>query len=199
MVNKPIQEQVESLIEIVSKNKYINQILENSEKLFGNKIGWYLAAGCISQSVWNYLSGKEINEGIKDYDLIYYDEGDITYEAEDDYIERGKQLFKTLPIEVEIRNQARVHLWFEKHFGYKINPIKSCEESINSWPTTATTVGINRINSKINVFAPNGLNDLFGMVVRPHKPSVIKSSELYDKKVEKWLKHWPNLTIIPWE
>ena len=53
------------------------------------------------------------------------------------------------------------------------------------------------IDEKFNVYAPYGLNDLLGMVIRPNKPSVIKS--VYEKKVEKWTKIWPDLKIILWE
>ena len=194
MINKPIQEQVEKLIKIVSKNPVIKQILD--ARFFPKDIVWYLGAGGISQSVWNFLCGNEINFGIKDYDLVYFDDKDIGYEGEDIYIKKGKKVFEKSANLIEIRNQARVHLWFEKHFGYKIAPLKSCEEAINSWPTTATTVGINKINGKINVYAPYGLNDLFGMVVRPNKLSITK--EVYEKKVDNWIKKLPNLKVITW-
>lgn len=195
MIDEPLQQQIAHLIKIVSKSPYITAILDSHP--FPNCDSWYLGAGCICQSVWNYLSDKKITDGIKDYDLVYYDQADTSYEAEDVYIQKGKKLFKDLPIIVEIRNQARVHLWFENKFGKKINQLRSCEDAINSWPTTATAVGINKINGKINVYAPYGLNDLFGMVVRPNKPSVIKW--VYEKKIERWTKKWPNLKIIPWE
>ena len=195
MVNKPIQEQVNHLIEIVYKNPHIKTILDSNP--FPDYDNWYLGAGCIFQSVWNYLSGKEIASGIKDYDLVYYDAKDISKEGEVREQERVKKLLSALPVGVEAVNEARVHLWFEQDFGKKIDQLKSCEDAINGWPTTATAVGINKVDGKVNVYAPYGLNDLFGMVVRPNKPSVIKW--VYEKKVEKWTKKWPNLKVIPWE
>lgn len=195
MTDKPIQEQLNFLIEILYKNPYIKTILEDNP--FPNCKNWYLTVGCVSQSVWNYLCGRDIVDGIKDYDLIYYDNKDISKEGEIKQQERIKRHFLTLPIEIEVINEARVHLWFEQDFGKKIDQLKSCEDAINGWPTTASAIGINKINGKVNVYAPYGLNDLFGMVIRPNKPFVIRWA--YEKKVERWTKNWPNLKVIPWE
>lgn len=195
MVNTPIEKQVEFLIDTVLKNPYINRIVKSNP--FPDGEPWYLGAGCISQSVWNYLSNRKPEEGIKDYDLVYYDAKDISKEAELKQQQRIKSIFSSLSVEIDVVNEARVHTWFEEDFGKKIDQLRSCEDAINGWPTTATCVGINRVKDKFNVYAPYGLNDLLGMVVRPNKPSVIKS--VYEKKVEKWTKIWPDLTVIPWE
>ena len=47
------------------------------------------------------------------------------------------------------------------------------------------------------VYAPYGLNDLFGMIVRPNKVQITK--EIYLNKVERWAKIWHKLKIIPWD
>ncbi len=195
MVNAPVEDQVDSLLEIVLKNPYVRQIIQSNP--FPNNEPWYLGAGCICQSVWNYISGRKPEEGIKDYDLVYYDAKDISKEAELKQQQRIKTLFSGLSVEVDVVNEARVHTWFEEDFGKKIDQLKSCEDAINGWPTTATAIGINEIGDKFNVYAPYGLNDLFGMIIRPNKPSVIKW--VYEKKVEKWTKIWPTLKVIPWE
>ena len=193
-VDLPLGDQIDLLLEITFRNPVVKEILNTS--FFPKNINWYLGAGGICQSVWNFLSGNEITHGIKDYDLIYYDRSDLSFGAEDVFIQKGKEYWKKYSNLIEIRNQARVHLWFEKHFGYKIKPLKSCEESINGWPTTARAIGINKIDQKINVYAPYGLNDLFGLVVRPNKLSITK--QVYEKKVQKWTSIWPNLKIIKW-
>lgn len=195
VVDKPIQKQVDQLINIVLKNPYINKILNGNP--FPQKTPWYLGAGCICQSAWNYLSGKEILSGIKDYDLVYYDAGDISKESEIKEQKRINKKFSSISAEIEVVNEARVYLWFEEDFGQKIDQFKSCEDSINQWPTTATAVGINKTNGRYNVYAPYGLNDLFGMVAKPNKPFIQKW--VYEKKVKRWAKIWPNLKIIPWK
>ena len=116
--NKPLNVQIESLVKILEHSKNLTEALQKIPKL--KLPNWYLGAGCINQTVWNYLLGKELDFGISDYDLIYFDDQDLSWEAEDFYIQKGNKLFKDFPIEIQIRNQARVHLWYEQKFGKKI-------------------------------------------------------------------------------
>lgn len=71
------------------------------------------------------------------------------------------------------------------------------EAAINTWPTTATAIGVRKTGEEWNIYAPFGLNDLFGMVVRANKTQITK--EIYEKKVNRWTQRWPGLTVIPWE
>ncbi len=191
MYNQPLHVQIALLQKIIGQNEVIQNILKLAPTL--EMPNWYLGAGCISQTVWNFLSGFSLSQHIKDFDLVYFDSSDLSYEAEDFYIQKAKDL----EIPVEIRNQARVHLWYEKHFGYQIKPYVSVEDAINRWPTTATCVGVKSVNGGLLVYAPYGLNDLAGMTVRPNKIQITK--EIYEKKVSRWKKIWQKLTIIPWE
>lgn len=193
--NQDLDSQIDCLERTLEQNETIKRILELAPQL--QMPNWYLGAGCIAQTAWNMHHEFDLTHGIKDYDLVYYDSSDITQEGENSYIEKGRDYFRGLPIEVEIKNEARVHLWYEKHFGISIRPYKSIEEAINTWPTTATSVAV-KYNSKgeFIIYAPYGLNDLFGMIVRPNKTQITK--EIYLKKVERWAKIWPMLTIIPW-
>jgi hypothetical protein len=69
------------------------------------------------------------------------------------------------------------------------------ESAINTWPTTATTIGI-RIeeNNGFKVYAPFGLNNLFGKIVRANKSQVTK--EIYENKASNRLKKWTDLIVI---
>src|SRR5262249_13900038 len=42
---------------------------------------WRLVAGCLYQTVWNVLTDRPRGAGIKDYDVIYFDGDDISWEA----------------------------------------------------------------------------------------------------------------------
>ena len=187
--------QEEKLEEILKKNLSIQAILERAPKL--NMPNWYLGAGGIAQTVWNVAHGFDAEKGIRDYDLVYYDPQDISYEGEDAFIQRGQELFKDTVVPIEIRNQARVHLWYEKHFGYSIPQHPSAEDAINTWPTTATAVGVRREGDQLKIYTPFGLDDLMGMIVRANKTKITK--EIYEDKVNRWSKIWPNLTILSWE
>ena len=63
---------------------------------------------------------------IKDIDIAYYDP-DLSYEAEDKHIRRVRALLKDIPIELDVKNQARVHLWFADKFGYDMPPYPSIQ------------------------------------------------------------------------
>jgi hypothetical protein len=104
--------------------------------------------------------------------------------------------FLQCPIKLDIKNQARVHLWYKDHFGYDIKPFNSIEDAVNTWPTTATSIGVRLENGNFIIYAPFGLNDLFGMIVRANKAQI--TEEIYLQKVNKWKTKWPALTIIPW-
>lgn len=182
----------------MKKSPAIWEVLERVPSL--GLPNWYLSAGCIAQTVWNDQHGYEPHYGIRDYDLVYYDASDTSYEGENVYIQKGAKLFAHLPVPVEIRNQARVHLWFEKRFGRTIAPYASAEEAIASWSTTVTGIGVQKRGETIHIFAPHGLGDLLNMTVRPNKKIVTKDAKnVYLRSVERWRDLWPKLNIISWE
>lgn len=125
---------------------------------------------------------------------MYFDDSDLSYEAEDRVIRRAKELFKNVDADIEIRNQARVHLWFEQRSGRPLAPIKSVEDAIDTWPLS---VAISRQKGLFRVYAPYGVSDLFGLVVRPNKIEVTR--EVYDAKVNRWTAVWPQLRVIDWD
>src|SRR5437899_6635367 len=56
------------------------------------------------------------------------------------YERRLRDLFQHLPIKLDVKNEARVHLWYEDRFGYAIKPYLSSADAIATFPTTATAV-----------------------------------------------------------
>ena len=200
------EKESEMLWERLRQNRKITAILARAPR-FGMK-DWYLGAGCIAQTVWNELGGYPPENNIKDYDLVYFDDSDLSFEAEDSYVRRGTSLFKDLHVYVEIKNEARVHLWYKDHFGKpfeyldsrgkKSEVYGSVEDAISTWPTTATSIGVKLDEEgRFKVFAPFGLGDLFNMVVRPNKRGVPR--EVYVEKASRWLSLWPQLKVIPWD
>ena len=193
--NQDLQRQIQALDRVLRQSPVLLKVLERAPQL--GMPNWYLGAGCIAQTVWNLQHGFDVASNIKDCDLVYYDSSATSYEAEDVRVQKGKELFKDIPLRVEIMNEARVHLWYEKHFGYKIRPYPSVEAAINTWPTTATSVGVRWDEAgQLRVYAPFGLYDLFGMIVRANRAQI--TEEIYLAKVERWTKVWRKLTVIPW-
>ena len=211
----PVQSQLDLLRRILSTNPTLLCVLHLTAQL--RLPNWYLAGGAISQTIWNYMSGHAPEMGIRDYDLVYYDATDLSWEAEDAVIQRARRLFQdagglAAAADVEIRNQARVHLWYGDKFGVECAPHGSVEAAIDSWISTSAMVGVRPrlrdddvagedggdgiMDVEWDVYAPRGLSDFFNMVVRPNP--VLGRREQYMKKVVRWQQHWDKLVIEPW-
>jgi hypothetical protein len=144
------------------------------------------------------LHGFPLTANIKDYDIVYFDLTDLSGGAEEARAEEARKLFEDLGVELDVKNEARVHLWYPDHFGYAIKPYSSTEDGISTWPTTATAIGVRRNpDGSLTVYTPFGLEDLYGLIVRPNKRQITK--EIYLTKVERWKKCWPRLVVVPWE
>ena len=85
---------------------------------------WRLVAGCLYQTVWNVLTDRPRGTGIKDYDLIYHDGADLSWEAEDAVIRHVAAATRDCVGPVEARNQARVHLWFPRSLRLHLSPAR---------------------------------------------------------------------------
>jgi hypothetical protein len=188
----PIDEQIDALHDILSRNTVLTDVLARAAEL--NLPGWYLTAGCVFQTVWNVVTGRPATDGILDYDLFYFDDTDLSWEAEDKVIRAGRAAF---PAEVEIRNEARVHLWYEEKFGAPCPPYTSTEAAIDSFAATTCCLGIRvEPSGRWRVYAPHGLSDVFNLVVRPNPAQA--SRHVYEAKTDRWRKQWPGLTVLPW-
>jgi len=185
-------EAAEEVRAILQGSRRFVEVLEHCAAL--DLPGWYLAAGCVTQTVWNHLTGRPVDGGIRDYDLIYFDDADLSWEAENDVIQLACERVRSLPVELEVRNQARVHLWYESRYGIPCPPYTSSESAIDSFPSTATSIGVRLTEEGVwRFYAPFGFDDLLRLVVRPNL--VLAPAEVYAQKAARWKKHWPELRI----
>ena len=83
----------------------------------------WLVSGCLFQTVWNVLADERPMRAIKDYDVFYFDGTDLSADAEQRVNQRAAVLFAELGCEVDVRNQARVHMWYEGEFGVAGYPL----------------------------------------------------------------------------
>lgn len=109
---------------IIMSNEIISISLKRAKQL--DIDNYYIGAGCIAQTVWNYLSNNPLEYGIKDIDFVYFDDKNLDFESESRVISTVKDLY-----------------------------------------------------NEFKVYAPFGLNDLFGKIVRANKSQITK--EIYDK------------------
>ena len=157
-----------------------------------------LVSGCLYQSVWNILLGHDPCRGIRDYDLVYFDDGDLSYEAEDKVIKTCAAVFADLGVEVEVRNQARVHLWFKDRFGFDYTPLQNAAQSLLRYMSPCHAVAAEPDSKgNLKLHAPFGLDDVFGFMVRPREGDAEISSTSYQKKAARMKALWPELTVVP--
>lgn len=156
---------------------------------------WWLVSGAIYGQVWNALTDRPEMHGVKDIDLFYFDP-DTSYAAEDRQIRRAAALFPPAP-PVELRNQARVPLWYPAHFGRPYPAIQTSAEAIDLFACTTHCVGLRlEADDSLTLYAPYGLEPIFAFRLEPNLK--LDNRVAHAAKAERQQRHWPELTVIPW-
>jgi uncharacterized protein len=155
---------------------------------------WLVFSGAVYQPVLNHLTGRPLDYGIKDYDLAYFDSSDISYEAEDAVIRRVRAAFnEPLRSVVEVRNQARVHLWFESKFDEPYTPLSCTAEALERFAAATFAVGVRlEPDDRLHVVAPFGLSDLFALRLVPNP---VRQTVHFARASANVRHRWPDLVI----
>jgi len=150
-----------------------------------------LTAGCLFQAVWNHQSRLPPDWGVKDYDVFYFDD-DLSWEAENEVIKSAQHLFQDLEVDIEIKNQARVHLWYSQRFGTDYPQLHSAKDGVDRYLIAGTCIGLEVETGE--VYAPNGLADTEQGLLRinPKNPK----PDLFDQKAKSYQARWPWLRIV---
>jgi hypothetical protein len=148
---RSVTEQLDAFRAALARNEPLMEVLARATKL--DLPDWYLTAGCLVQTVWNVMTGRPPANGIRDHDLFHFDP-DLSWEAENTVIEAGAEIFAGVPAVVEIRNEARVHLWYEDRFGVPCAPHASTEAAIDSFAATTCCLGVRGRRRLARVRAP---------------------------------------------
>ena len=178
------------LTEIVRSAPSLMQVLRTTRML--GLPDWLVMSGAVYQRVLNCLTGRAPDYGIRDYDLGYFDASDISYEAEDLVIRRVAAAFdEPLKSTVEVRNQARVHVWFEAHFGEPYTPLSCTADALERFVSPMFAVGVRLdADDRLHIEAPFGLADLFALRLL-HNPR--RPSSGFDRAAASVLRHWPEI------
>ena len=187
--------QLEELRSTILSSPLLYPILREWEKL--ELPDCWLTAGSIAQTVWNRTFALPPTHGISDIDIVYFDPSDLSERAEAQHTARILDAFARLPVRIDLKNEARVHLWYEAKFGYPITPYTSSADSITTFPTTATAIGLQPHPNGLRVNAPYGIDDLMSSIVRPNKKQI--THEIYEAKTKRWIALWPKLRIVDWD
>jgi hypothetical protein len=151
----------------------------------------FLTAGCLFQAVWNHQSNLPAAQGVKDYDVFYFDT-DLSYEAEDAVIRAAERLFEDLGVNVEVKNQARVHLWYGQRFGRPYPQLLTARQGIDRYLVAGTCIGLEVATGE--VYAPYGLADVEQGVLRINP--LHAEPELFAHKARSYQERWPWLKIV---
>ena len=158
---------------------------------------WRLVAGCLYQTVWNVLTGRPRGTGIKDYDVIYFDADDLSWEAEDNVIRRVVTATRDCIGPVQVRNQARVHLWFADRFGCNYPQLRCADQSLRYYASIVHAVGVRlEADGRLEVAAPFGLDDVFAMRIRPNH--ALDNAASHIGKAARAKTIWSQVAVEPW-
>ncbi|MDG4891044.1 nucleotidyltransferase family protein [Mesorhizobium sp. WSM4887] len=191
----PFEEQRAAFLEIVAADPLLAKTLARVRELA--LPDWLVVSGALYNSIWNHLTGRPSGYGIKDVDLFYFDGTDLSYEAEDAVIRRAAQHFEGLTLPVEVRNQARVHLWYPAKFGQACPRYTSASESVGYFASKTHAVGVRfDADEALELVAPFGLDDIFSFRITPNR--ALDNQRTHEAKGRRARENWPEISVVPW-
>src|SRR4051812_14050672 len=84
---------------------------------------WLIGAGAVRTAVWDRLHGYARPTPLRDLDLAFYDSANLDRQRERAVEDALRGRLPGAPWEA--RNQAAVHLWYERKFGFPVEPLTS--------------------------------------------------------------------------
>jgi hypothetical protein len=155
---------------------------------------WAVGGGALRDVAWDFIFCNSSPTSHRDIDLVYF-HPDVS-EASEARIERA--VADRCPgIPIEVRNQARVHLWYASKFGYEIAPIVDIEDAISRFPEICTSVAVAGASlSNLSVLAPCGLDDLFNGILRWNPRQVTRDYFRQRLARKNPSATWPNVRIV---
>jgi hypothetical protein len=151
--------------------------------------GSWLVAGCLFQTVWNIQAGRQPGADVKDYDIFYFDPHDLSESTEAQVQAHTESLLGDLGVEVEVANQARVHLWYQKHFGQPCPMLTSAKDGIRRFLVLETCVAVR----PDDCFAPYGLSGVYQGTLTPNP--LTPYAQLFNQKAFSYRQRWNWLEV----
>lgn len=151
----------------------------------------WIGAGFVRNAIWDRLHDRPCSRPASDVDVIWYAR-DRADPAEDRACEA--LLRASAPsIAWSVKNQARMHVRNDDQ------PYDCATDAMRHWPETATAVAVRRHGPDgCDVAAPYGLDDLFGLVLRPTPRFWHDKRGIYDDRAsaKRWTDTWPLLRTV---
>lgn len=150
----------------------------------------WIAAGFVRDTVWDDAHGFGVRPPIGDVDVVWFDSARADAGA-DRAIEAD--LRAAMPqLNWSVKNQARMH---ERNGDA---PYASVADAMRHWPETATAVAVRlRDDGAMEINAPFGLDDLFGLLLRPSPHFADVKRSIFDARVaaKQWVRRYPRLVL----
>jgi hypothetical protein len=181
------------LIELISSSSVLMRALRAARSV--DPPDWLIGGGAIRERVWNHLHRSAHLAPSKDVDLAFFDP--VLLGSEREWSVQKAVMAQALDISWDVTNQAAVHLWYPEVFGVEVEPLTCSADAVATWPETATAIAIRLLgDDRIQVIAPCGLDDLFGLICRRNPRRV--TEEQYRRRVERMqiAKRWPQVQIL---
>ena len=105
-------------------------------------------------------------------------------------------ILQDVEADIEIRNQARVHLWYQEKFGLPYPPLNSAVDGLSKFLANACMVALRyAANGELELYAPKGLEDTVAMIIRPNITPNFDMTH-FQAKADRWKQSWPELQIL---
>jgi hypothetical protein len=148
----------------------------------------WVGAGFVRNAVWDHLHQRAPSPLSTDVDVLWFDP-ERADPSEDTKLE-AKLRMTDPSLRWSVKNQARMHSCNGDA------PYLSAVEAMRFWPETATAIAVRRNGvDQCEIAAPFGLDDLFGLVVRPTPRFAHNKLPIYEDRIKTkgWMAKWPLL------
>lgn len=189
MTHHRLSKQLES---IVTGTPWLMHALEVVARCSGAQA--FIGAGAVRNVVWDRLHGIQASAVPSDIDVVFFDAADEAGAGERELLSRLRESEPAL--QWEVTNQAYVHVWYREKLGYPLAAFESVEEAVGAWPETATAIAVRLgAHGALELVAPRGLDDLFGLVLRPNPHCRDRFAFEHRLKSKQFLARWPRLRL----
>ena len=155
--------------------------------------GAAVGAGRVRNLVWNAAHGLPLDAHARDVDVVWFAPGPWDPDAE----ARVEAAFRreAPDLDVDACNQAWVHHWYTDRFGGPpVAPLHTLQDGIATWPETATCVALRlTVDDRVEVLAPLGVDDLYGLVLRHNPRRVPPDAWARRCAAKRFTQRWPRL------
>ncbi|HYC05956.1 MAG TPA: nucleotidyltransferase family protein [Azospirillaceae bacterium] len=157
----------------------------------------WIGAGFVRGAVWDRLHGFDRPTPLPDLDVVYFDPADPEGRGEPVIEARLEAMSPPAPYDPppvwSARNQARMHV------RNGDTPYQDTAEALTRWLETPTCVAARLGPGGVDVLAPLGTADLFGLRVRPTPHALSRPDKLaqYRERLDakRWDLSWPRLRL----